>query len=119
MVAEKAKPPAGKRPRGRPPIVRSFYGSALDAAGRAALKHAEAIEGLDHEIAVLRTRLRNAVDETPESFQLMVRGMDVLARLVSARYRLSKTAEKDIAASAANLLRGLAVQLYPEAPDDA
>ena len=100
-------------------MVRDFYGSALDAASRTTLKYATNVEGLDKEIALLRLKLREALDDKPESFQLMIRGMELLAKLLSARYRLSKKAEKDIASSAANLLRGLAIQFFPEAaPDD-
>ena len=98
--------------------MRDFYGSALDAAHQTTLKYASNVEGLDKEIALLRLKLRDALQEGPESFQLMVRGMELLVKLVSARYRLSKKAEKDIASSAANVLRGLAVQLFPESRDD-
>ena len=98
--------------------MRDFYGSALDAAHQTTLKYAANVEGLDKEIALLRLKLRDALEEGPESFQLMVRGMELLVKLVSARYRLSKKAEKDIASSAANVLRGLAVQLFPESRDD-
>jgi hypothetical protein len=82
------------------------------------LRYAEDVEGLDKEIDLLRVKLREVAGNDETSFQLMVRGMELLAKLVSARYRLSKQAEHDIASSAANLLRGLAVQLFPEAPDE-
>jgi hypothetical protein len=82
------------------------------------LRYAGDIEGLDEEIDLLRVKLREVVAGDERSFRLMVRGMELLARLVSVRYRLSKQAEQDIASSAANMLRGLAVQLYPEAPDE-
>ena len=116
MTIEHANAKA-KRPRGPPPIVRDFYGSALGAAHQTAMKYAANIEGLDEEIKVLRTRLRDAVGESPESFQLMVRGMELLARLVAVRHRLSRKAEKQISDSLSNLVRGLASELYPEAPD--
>jgi hypothetical protein len=120
VAAERAEgaPPQQKGKRGRPPVVRDFYGSALEAAERTMLKYAGDIEGLDEEIAVLRVKLRDSLGDRPEDFKLMLRGMTLLAKLVSARYRLSKRAEQDIASSAANLLRGLAVQLFPEASDD-
>ncbi len=98
--------------------MRDFYGSALDAAHQTTLKYAANVEGLDREIALLRLKLRGSIEQRPEDFQLMIRGMELLAKLLSARYRLSKKAEKDIASSAANLLRGLAVQLFPESRDD-
>ncbi len=118
MTDENASATVKKR-RGRPPIVRDFYGSAMDAAHQTTMKYAAKIQDLDQEIALLRTRLRDAVGDTPQSYQLMVRGMELLAKLVATRHRLSKKAEKDIASSAANLLRGLALQFFPETDDAA
>jgi len=120
VTGESAEPATteAKKKRGRPAVVRDFYGSALDAAHQVTLKYAADIEGLDKEIDLLRVKLRDVVGDDPDSLKLMIRGMELLAKLVSARYRLSKRAEKDIASSAANLLRGLAVQLFPEAPHD-
>ncbi len=118
MTVEHVSSDAKKR-RGRPPIVRDFYGSAMDVAHQTTMKYAADIEGLDQEIALLRTRLRDAVGDTPQTFQLMVRGMELLAKLLATRHRLSKKAEKDIASSAANLLRGLALQFFPETNDAA
>jgi hypothetical protein len=118
VPGERAKAqPEGKRKRGRPPVVRDFYGSALDAAHQVMLKYAADMEGLDEEIDLLRVKLRDLVGDDERTVRLMIRGMELLARLVSARHRLSKKAEKEIADSAANLLRGLAVQLFPEASD--
>ncbi len=116
MVAQETKHPAGKRPRGRPPIVRTFYGSALDAATRTALKYAADIEGLDLEIDLLRTKLRELLsgrseDERANDFRLMVRGMELLVKLVSARYRLSPRAGKDLGEKLAAVVDELSVLL--------
>ncbi len=120
MVAEPTEraPRPRRRRRGRPPVVRDFYGSALDAASQTTLKYAANVEGLDREIALLRLKLRDALQERPEDFQLMVRGMELLAKLVSARYRLSKKSEKDLASHIAAVLRGVMVQLYPDEDRD-
>ena len=121
MVVEKTEraPRPRRRRRGRPPVVRDFYGSALDAAHQTTLKYASNVEGLDKEIALLRMKLRDALQDGPESFQLMIRGMDLLVKLVSARYRLSKKAEDDLGSHIAALLRGFSEQFYLEAPDGA
>jgi hypothetical protein len=129
MVAEGTKP---KNKGGRPPVIRDFYGSVLDAAHRRALEHAGDIDGLDKEIALLRERLRGLLesgsDQGDESgseekernvrFQLMVRGMDVLARLLAARYRLSNKDRQDFIDAAVILRDGLDVQFYREESDD-
>ena len=116
-----------KRPDGRPSgrtrrrsrLTRDFYGSALDAAGRIKLEAAEEIEGLDREIALLRVKLHEVLTERPEELQLMLRGIDLLVKAVSARYRLSKQAEEDLAESIAGVIRGVGGLLMPEAFADA
>ena len=117
MAVERAEPPLKKR-RGRPPVVREFYGDVLDAAERIKLRDAATIEGVDEEIAVLRTKLREAVKgERPEDFKLMLRGLDILVRLVSARYRLSKKSREDLAAHLSGLIDGVSAELYGEGQD--
>lgn len=110
------RPPAR---RARPPKrARDFYGSALDAAERIELEAASEIDGLDNEIALLRLKLRQVLAERPTDLPLMLRGIDLLVRAVSARYRLSKKAERDLADSLANVLRGVGGLLMPEAFED-
>ncbi len=106
--AKAAKP---KRP---PDIVEDFYGSALDKAERIALQHAENIEGIDSEIAVLRVKLRTALDKNKENLPLMLRGIDLLVKAVSARYRLSKKAGEDLSDSLAGVVQGVGGLLMPE-----
>jgi hypothetical protein len=96
-------------------MTRDFYASALDAAERIELEEAAEVEGLDAEIAVLRMRLRQALHEHKEDLPLMMRGMELLVKAVSARYRLSKEAEEDLAGHLAAVIRGVGEQLMPEA----
>lgn len=129
MAAEsakrKARPSARRRPKKetsrdprRAKLAQDFYGSALDEAERIALEEARGVEGLDHEIALLRTRLRRLLAEKSEDVQLMLRGIDLLVKAVSARYRLSKQAEEDLAASLSRLIRGAGDQFMSEAYRD-
>ena len=75
---------------------RGFYAAALSDAERASLTTALAVEGIDEEIAVLRLRLRSALAERPEDLPLMFKGIDLLAKTVATRYRLSKHEEKEV-----------------------
>jgi hypothetical protein len=113
------RPPAGGRRHRSGKLAESFYHRALDAAEQIEMVEAAEVEGLDQEIALLRTRLRKVVDEKRDDFPLMLRGVDLLVKAVSARYRLSKEAEADLAASIANVVRGVGGQLLPEAFQDA
>lgn len=100
--------------RKRDAAVRSFYEPALDAADRDDLAEALAVEGLDDEIALLRLRLRRAIEANPDDLQLMTKGIEMLVKAVNARYRLSKEAAADLGESLAATLRGIGGQLYPE-----
>ncbi len=100
-------------------VAKNFYSSALNKAERIELQKAEKIEGLDHEIAVLRVKLRSVVNKRKENIPLMLRGIDLLVKAVSARYRLSKKAEEDLADSLAGVIRGVGGVLAPERFDDA
>ena len=108
---------AAERRRRTPTVAARFYADALSESERADLPVALEIEGVDQEIALLRLRLRRAIKERPEDMALMMRGIDLLAKAVATRYRLSKRAERDLSASLANVVRGLR-DLWPEGPDD-
>jgi hypothetical protein len=101
---------AAKRARA---AARNFYGQALDQAERQDLERAQEIEGLDDEIALMRVRLKRAVEERPEDVQLFVKGLDILVRAVGARYRLSPKSRKDLAENLAATLNSLGDQLLP------
>ena len=69
---------------------RRFYEQALSEAERADLGLALEVDGFDEEIAALRLRLRSAMKEQAEDLPLMLRGMDVLRRMVASKYGLSR-----------------------------
>ncbi|MBI2913818.1 MAG: hypothetical protein HYY03_07850 [Chloroflexi bacterium] len=99
----------------RPPSPRNFYRDAMSEAEQVELGEAQQVEGLDDEIAVLRVRLKRAVEERPEDLQLLVRGVDLLVKAVAARYRLSPKARRDLAENLAATLNSLGDQLLPAA----
>lgn len=106
--------PAASRPsRRRQPSARNFYRHALSEAEQLDLARAQEVEGLDDEIALLRVRLKRALEERPEDLQLLVRGIDLLVRAVAARYRLSPRARRDLADNLAAVLNSLGDQLLP------
>lgn len=126
MTSDVARPGSkGKepRPRGRPPLVRNLYASALSAAEAITLEYASDVEGLDDEVDLLRTKLHALLTEQKEGEQidmkLFIRGMELLRKLVATRYRLSKKAQEDLASAIAGLLQGVGEQFYPEGRDGA
>jgi hypothetical protein len=74
----------------RIPPARSFYTKALSEAERLDLAEAMQVEGLDGEIALLRLRLLQALEEHPKDLELMLKGVALIGRLVATRYGLSK-----------------------------
>ena len=92
-------------------LQREFYGAVLDEAEQIAMQTAEQMEGLDREIEVLRVKLRKIVKGQNPNLKLMIRAMDMLNRLVSTRYRISKRSQKDLAASIAAVLQSARSEL--------
>lgn len=99
--------------RARRPSVRNFYRRALTEAERLDLARAQEVEGLDDEIALLRVRLKKALEERPQDLRLLVQGLDLLVKAVATRYRLSPKAKRDLADSLAATLNSLGDQLLP------
>lgn len=113
MTTRKAAPPEESRPR-RPRSLRGFYARAISEAERAVLEHAAEVEGLDEEIALLRSKLRQALAERPDDMDLLLKGIGLLVRAVSARYRLSGDAKQDLFDNLVGALKGIGEQLFPE-----
>ncbi|MEX2159561.1 MAG: hypothetical protein WEB04_09195 [Dehalococcoidia bacterium] len=119
---KRSKAKDGQRPRGRPPAVRNLYFDALRAAESIVLSDAVKTEGLDDEIALLRTKIHESLRlgkdgeemDNEKEMKLVLRSMDVLARMVATRYRLSTNAKDDLAAHIVGLVRGIGDQFFPE-----
>ncbi|HEY5640693.1 MAG TPA: hypothetical protein VIW01_11655 [Dehalococcoidia bacterium] len=93
--------------------VRDFYTAALSEAERLQLADARQLDGLDEEIALLRVRLRSALEERPEDFDLLREGIALLVRAVATQYRLSPKARKDLAERMAAVLNSVGDQILP------
>lgn len=92
----------------------AFYASALSEAERVRLSRAQQMEGLDEEIALLRVRLGSLVAEQPENTELLLKGIGMLVRAVSAKYRLSPQAKDNLADAISNVLKEIGGALWPE-----
>lgn len=93
--------------------LRGFYRRALNEAEQAAFDDALRVEGLDEEVALLRLRLRTALEERPEDIALMLRGVDLLTRAVAARYRVSGPDGAELRESISDAAAALAELLPP------
>ena len=95
----------------------AFYEEALSQAEKVRLSRARRIQGLDEEIALLRVRLGGLAEEQPENIELLIKGIGMLVRAVSAKYRLSPKSEKDLYQSMLGVLQGVGSVLLPEGFD--
>jgi hypothetical protein len=96
----------------------AFYRSALSAGEKEMLPVADEVQGLDQEIAVLRVRLRQALEEHPENMTLMLKGVELLVKAVGANYRLSKEAKADLSANVKAVLEEYGPMISPESNGD-
>jgi hypothetical protein len=107
-----SEPVRPKRTRRR--SRRNFYDDdCLTETERIELKKAAKVENLGEEIAVLRVRLKTALHDRPEDLRLLERGIGMLVRAVSAQYRLSPKARKDLSDSLAAVFNSLGDHILP------
>jgi hypothetical protein len=76
--------------------LRRFYGRALDEAEKLELEEASHIEGIDEEIALLRVKLRELLEEQPERIDLHFEAANIIARLVKTRYQITREQKKSL-----------------------
>ncbi len=89
----------------------NFYADGMTNSELMDLKRAHEAEGLKDEIALLRVRLKAAAHEHPENLELLLRGVGMLVRAVTAQYRLSPKARKDLAQNVEAVLKSLDEEL--------
>ena len=64
-----------------------------------------------------RVRLNRLVEEQPENLELLIKGIGMLVRAVSNKYKLSHKAEEDLYQSLLGVLKGVGSVLLPEGFD--
>jgi hypothetical protein len=88
-----------------------FYGRALDEAEKVELEEASHIEGIDEEIALLRVKLRELLEEQPERSDLHFEAANIIARLARTRYQITKEQKKSLKEAIQKVLTEVAVPL--------
>ena len=94
--------------------LRGFYGRALDEAEKLELEEASHIEGIDEEIALLRVKLRELLEEQPERSDLHFEAANIIARLVKTRYQITREQKKSLKEAIQKVLTEVAVPLGVE-----
>ncbi len=109
-------PTREKRKRGAPKGNQNarkhgFYSKVLDEAEQLDFELATGVDGIDDEIALLRVKIKSALEKDPENINLIMRATNTLAGLVKTRYRISREQKKGLKEAIGNVLRDVAVPL--------
>jgi len=98
----------------------NYYASlAMSKAERLELRRAGSVDGLADEIALLRTRLKRAMEASPRTskarrdLRAATAGVETLLRAVSAQYRLSPPVNGGLTAKMAAVLDELGDRILP------
>ncbi|HJX70032.1 MAG TPA: hypothetical protein VJ441_02945, partial [Dehalococcoidia bacterium] len=83
----------------------------LDEAERIELEEAATIEGLDNEIAILRVKLRQLLEQYPERVDLQMRAVNMLAQLIRTRYNITTEQKKSLKQAITTVLQEVALPL--------
>lgn len=101
----------GSQPGSKNAVRPGFYSKALHEAERISLQEAGQVEGVDQEIALLRCRLAELVQNSPDRIDLQVQTASAIARLVKTRYQISKEQRNSLKEAIAKVLTEVAVPL--------
>jgi hypothetical protein len=102
--------------RGAPPGNQNarkhgFYSRALDEADKLEIEELTQVVGIDDEIALLRWKLRELIENAPDRIDLHLQAASTVARLVRTRYQISKEQKKSLKEAIAKVLTDVAVPL--------
>ena len=82
-----------------------FYASRMTRTDKKRLADAQVVRGLNDEIALLRLKLGNLVDNDPDNIPLIFKGADLIVRAVAAKTRVSKDSPEDSEQGIYNMLK--------------
>ncbi len=92
----------------------AFYAGVLSEDERARLEAAREMEGINEEVAILRTMLRDQIMQSPEKVELLFKSMNMLTKVVAAQYKLSPKSQDDLNDSIIGVINGIGRELWPE-----
>ena len=75
------------------------------------LEEASYVEGVDQEIALLRIKLRELVENEPDRIDLHLEAANTIARLVRTMYQISKEQKRSLKEAIAKVLTEVAIPL--------
>lgn len=88
-----------------------FYSQVLDEAEKLQLDEARSVEGIDEEIAILRVKLLQLIDEHPDRIDMQVIAANTIARLIRTKFNISAGQKKSLKDAITRVLTEIAVPL--------
>jgi uncharacterized protein YjcR len=88
-----------------------FYAKVLDEAEQLDFEVAAGVNGIDDEIALLRVKIKSALEKDPENINLIMKATNTLAGLMMTRYRITREQRKGLREAIGNVLRDIALPL--------
>ncbi len=110
MPARQKRSPGGQKDN-QNARTHGFYSRALDEVEKIDFELAAGVYGIDDEIALLRVKIKSLLDHDPENVLLLMKATSTLARLVTARYKMTGGERKKLKEAIGNVLREIAVPL--------
>jgi hypothetical protein len=108
------QPSVKRRTRNSPTVdisKQKYYLIVLDDSAKKDFKLAAEMDGIDAEIALLRTLIKKVVENTPNDFKMLVRLTNSLSKLVKINAGLSKSKRKNLTESIGQVIKDIAVPL--------
>jgi hypothetical protein len=103
-------PRKGGAPKGNQNArTHGFYARELDEAEKLEYLFATEVDGLDSEIALLRTKIKSLIACDPENIKLITQATNALARLIMTKYNISKQDPETFKEKIDNVLRGYVI----------
>jgi len=89
----------------------SFYSQSLGESEKRELEEASNIEGIDQEIALLRVKLRQLLQQQPGRIDLQFEAANTIARLVKIHYQITREQQTSLKEAIQKVLTEVAVPL--------
>jgi len=105
-MAKRGAPPGNQNAR-----KHGFYSRALTEAEQLEMEEAVYVDGIDQEIALLRIKLRELIENSPDRIDLHLEAANTIARLIRTRYQITKEQKQSLKEAIHKVLTDVAVPL--------
>ncbi len=102
---------ARARPLSRKGQGAGFYEKVLNEAEKLDFDIAAGVDGIDDEIALLRVKMKQILEDNPKDIKLFIAATKMLEKLVKTRYSMNKKQDKSLGEAVKNIIKDIGVPL--------